>query len=154
MVRSIGSFGRLVEELEDGPELEFEFFGETFKVSDRIGVMPFMKLAHASTVQLSEGQEMAAMYEMLRDIVTDDADWARFQAVAVRNRVTYGEVEALVKAVYEAFQDGRTEKPSSSSPGRPAPTSTKSSTQSQGSASQDSGLAKKSLATTRPLVTG
>lgn len=46
-----------------------EFLGERFRVADKVGLMPLLKFASASTISTDDPRALAAVYEMLRDCI-------------------------------------------------------------------------------------
>lgn len=73
---------------------ELEFMGETFRLSERVGLMPMLKFAHtaAKGVEADDMEGMAAMYAIIRAVV-----W--------KGEPPCGECEACAAAV-KAAPDG------------------------------------------------
>lgn len=46
-----------------------EFMGEKFRIADKIGLMPLLKFASASDLDVNDPRALAAMYAMLRDCI-------------------------------------------------------------------------------------
>jgi hypothetical protein len=106
----------------DGAE-QVDFLGKSFRMADRIGLMPLMKFAHAASAGL-DSDDMAglvAMYEMIRDCVHPE-DWPRFEQHAVEERADSEQLMALVGRVIETLSARPTRRPTDSSVG-PQPTS-------------------------------
>jgi hypothetical protein len=165
MGKLIGSFGRAVEEIE-GEELEFEFFGERFRIASNLGAMPFLKFAQAAAkgVDTYSLEGLNTMHDLIRDCLPPDeyrdpteeeiavgvsadqkilvnSEWARFQDVATNSRATFDQFWEVCAGIYEALAARPTNTPRRSESGQ-STTSKKSSTKS--SHSKASGNSKKS----------
>lgn len=96
------------------------FSGESFRIADRIGLMPLMRFAKVaqSGVDADDMAGLAAMYDLLEQCLADD-EWARFQAHADKVRADGDELMALVAEVFEVLSQRPTSRPSDSSDGPP-----------------------------------
>lgn len=96
-----------------------EFMGSTFRISDRIGLMPLLKFAHAADSGLnSETMEgMAAQYAMIRDCI-DSEDWARFERHAIDGKAGPVELDKVTADVIAMLTVRPTSPPGDSSAGR------------------------------------
>lgn len=83
------------------PAPSITFLGESYKVSDKIGVWPMMQFARAAEAGLSLGDArgLAAAYSMLQDVIHED-DWGRFQENMINGKVD--DLEALMKLTTDA----------------------------------------------------
>jgi hypothetical protein len=93
------------------------FQGSTFRIAEKVGLMPMLKFAHAASSGATEDdmEGMAAMYAMIRDCI-DPQDWPRFERVAMDTHAEGEELMAVVEAVLEAVSARPTQPPSGSSP--------------------------------------
>lgn len=100
--------------------LRVEFMGESYLISDRIGLMPLLKFAHAAASGLDSDtmQGMAAQYAMIRDCI-DPQDWPRFEYDAIDKKAGPGELDKVTADVIEMLTARPTQPPSDSSAGRP-----------------------------------
>lgn len=94
------------------------FGGETFRVPDRVALMPLLRFArHARAgVRSDDLDGLAAMYDVIRSVVADE-DWARFEDVADRTRAGDDELLGLVRQAIEVISARPTGSASGSSPG-------------------------------------
>jgi hypothetical protein len=101
---------------------EVVFFGESFTIAERIGLMPLMRFAKVaqSGVDSNELAGLAAMYDLLEQCIAEQ-DWQRFQDTADSNRADGDELMAVVSEVMEKLTERPTKRPSDSSAG-PQPT--------------------------------
>lgn len=125
-----------------------EFMGEKFAIAEKVGLMPLMRFAHASSQDLdtSDMEALAAIYDMLRDCIDAGvepcgqcencksggvcpkfrrSDWRRFEDHAVMTKADADDMLPVVTRVIEILTARPTEGPSGSSAGS-APTSPKS----------------------------
>lgn len=112
----LGAFG--VAAREQSAELDtFTFCGERFTVG-QVGLVPLGMFAHAavSGLDTAEMEGMAALVDVLSDLVTDE-DRARFLATAKRNRANVDDLLPIVKAIIAAQTGNPTQRPSVSSGG-------------------------------------
>lgn len=95
-----------------------EFAGETFTVSDRIGLMPLMRFAKVakSGVDSADMDGLAAMYDLLQQCFPDQ-EWQRFEAAADRTHADGDELMGIVGKVFEVLSERPTSRPSDSSDG-------------------------------------
>ena len=95
-----------------------EFFGESFTVADRIGLMPLMRFAKVaqSGVGADDMAGLAAMYDLLQQCI-DPQDWPRFEAAADKSRADGEELMTVVSAVMQKITERPTLQPSDSSDG-------------------------------------
>lgn len=100
-----------------------EFMGSSYRISDKIGLMPLLKFAHAADSGLdSQSLEgMAAQYAMIRDCIDAD-DWARFERDAIDRKAGPRELDKVTADVIAMLSARPTTPPGDSSAGRP-PTS-------------------------------
>jgi hypothetical protein len=119
--------------------------GESFRVSEKVGLMPLLKFSHAANLRTDDDRAYAAMYEILRDVILEDedpcgncpgckeagksaaardcafageGDWDRFQDHAVRCKADAEELMDVVAQAIKLIAARPTESPSSSSAGR------------------------------------
>ena len=121
--------------------------GESFRVAEKVGLMPLLKFSHAAASNLTTADEgaYAAMYEILRDVIleaeppcgtcdgcraagrtvtsrdcteADQGDWGRFQDHAVACKADADELMDVVEQAIKLIAARPTESPSSSSTGR------------------------------------
>lgn len=123
---SIGSFEVAARRAEGVEPDTFDFCGETFTVSDQIGIIPLGRFAKAATSGLdsSEMEGMAAMIDLLGDAVID-ADRERFLNTAAKNHASADDLMPIVQAVVQAQTARPTQRSSDSSAG-PSTTGTSS----------------------------
>ena len=103
-----------------------EFFGEHFRIAERIGLMPLMRFAKVakSGVDTNELEGLAVMYDLLEQCLAAE-EWERFQAAADKNRADGDELMKIVSDVFEILSERPTQRPSASSDG-PQTTTAKS----------------------------
>lgn len=96
-----------------------EFMGGTYRISDRIGLMPLLKFAHAaaSGVDSKSLEGMSAQYAMIRDCIDSD-DWPRFERDAIDKKAGPMELDKVTADVVTMLTARPTSPPSDSSPGR------------------------------------
>lgn len=106
---------------EDDPNREPDVFilcGETFTVSDHLGIVPlgmFAKAA-ASGLDTAEMEGLAALIDVVAQCVIE-SDQERLLSVATKKRADADLLLRIVKAVIEAQTGRPTERPSDSSDG-------------------------------------
>ena len=79
------------------------FKGETYRIADKVGIMPLMQLARAAEggVMLGDMRGLAAAHAMLEDVIHPD-DWHRFQEDMIVKKV--GDLDELMKTVQDATE--------------------------------------------------
>jgi len=119
--------------------------GEDFRVAQKVGLMPLLKFSHAASLRTDDEKALAALYEILRDViyegdepcgecpgclaagetatardcaVADEGDWGRFQDHAVECKADGEELLDVVSQAIKIITARPTESPSSSSSGR------------------------------------
>jgi hypothetical protein len=80
------------------------FLGEVYRIADKVGLMPMMKFAHASSTQLDTGdmEGLAAIYAMLQDCIHPD-DWARFERDAITKKAEADDLLPVVQQTVETL---------------------------------------------------
>jgi len=114
----------LVEGVVAGDRVEFA--GQVFRISDRVGLMPLMKFAHAADEGLdtSDMRALAAMYDLVRDCIYagteadpdpaisalkpgqpgyDAGDWDKFERLATKIKAQGDDLMTLVQQVVEVL---------------------------------------------------
>lgn len=132
--------------LDDGDYVEF--YGEKFRLADRVGTMPMLAFANASKKGLdSDDMEgLAAMYAMIRGVIhrppllddkgervrdengkllRDESEWRRFESLAEDECAEGDEIMDFVSRAMEVMS-ARPRKPREISSGGSRPTSEKS----------------------------
>jgi len=121
--------------------------GESFRVAEKVGLMPLLKFSYAANLRTDDERAYAAMYEILRDViledeppcgkcagckaaganpetrdctVADEGDWGRFQQHAVDCKADADELMDVVAQAIKVISARPTESPSGSSNGRPS----------------------------------
>jgi hypothetical protein len=96
-----------------------EFCGETFRMSDRIGLMPLMKFAYASSkgIDSADMDGLAAMYVMVRDCIDGPDEWDRFERLAMDSKADDVAIFAVVQQCIEKISARPTRRPKDSSTG-------------------------------------
>jgi hypothetical protein len=120
---------------------QVELLGKSFRIADRIGLMPLLKFSSAADVDTSDPRAMSAMYSLLRDCIYAGepgcgecadceagndrscasyvrGDWNAFEEHAM---ITKADAEALLDVVAKVLElvSGRpTPPPAGSSPGQ------------------------------------
>ena len=97
---------------------EVEFGGETFETAESIGLMALMRFAHVAKggTDSNDLAGLAAMYDLLEQCFPE-AEFERFQQVALRTKAKGDELMGVVGKVIEAISSRPTEQPSVSSAG-------------------------------------
>jgi hypothetical protein len=95
-----------------------EFLGETFRIADKVGIVPLLKFAHYADADVDTGDmgAMAAMYEMLRDTVHTE-DWPRFERHAIDSKAGADDLLEVVRKCVQLVTARPTPPPSGSSSG-------------------------------------
>lgn len=137
---------------------KIEFMGAYFKMTDRIGLMPLLKFAHASSKGLdsTDMEGLAALYSMIHDCIDHEqpmeervnpvtgkvemmpsgpSEWNRFEAHAIEMKAEADDLMSLVQRVIEAVAARPTRRPGDSSAG-PQQTSVNSKASSSSRVSQ------------------
>lgn len=116
---NLGTFGAAVHEGDPDREPDtFEFYGETFTVKDRVGVMPLLMFAAVAKtgVDSAEMEAFAAMHALITAcIVTEDVP--RFEKSATDNDVETEQLMEVCKVLYSAVTGRPTTRPSDSADG-------------------------------------
>lgn len=102
-----------------GESLTFQLGGEKFTTTPELPALPMLKLAAAAEKTDAEGA--AAFYEFLQSMLVVD-DVARFEAMAMRERLGMERLSEVVTWLIEEMTGRPTRRPSDS-PERPLPTS-------------------------------
>lgn len=111
--------------LDDGDYIEF--FGEHFRLADRVGIMPLLAFANASKGGLdsSDVRGMAAMYSLIRSVIHrppafdehgkravdpetgkpgfDETEWTRFEDLAMEENADDEDVMDFVNQAMEVM---------------------------------------------------
>lgn len=118
-----------------------EFMGEHFKMAEKIGLMPLLKFAHASSkgVDSTDMEGLSALYAMINDCIDQTkpmeeklnpvsgltemvpigpSEWDRFEAHAIEQKAEADDLMSLVQRVIEALAARPTRPPGDSSAGR------------------------------------
>jgi hypothetical protein len=109
------------------PEEVIIFAGRPFKVAEKFGLMPLIKLGYLSKKGLDTADEdaLAAMYDVIRQAIHAD-DWDAFCDHAADVHADEDELMACVQQAVQVISGRPTRRPSDSSDG-PSPTGTSSS---------------------------
>ena len=84
-----------------------EFLGERFRVADKVGLMPLLKFASASTISTDDPRALAAVYEMLRDCIHPGTPGCGDCADCKADRET--DCKSYDKGDWQAFENHATE---------------------------------------------
>jgi hypothetical protein len=97
-----------------------EFAGRTFRVADKVGLMPLMRFAHIARqgVDASDMDGLAAIYDLLRSAIADE-DWRAFEDHATDVRADGDELLAIATEAIQVVAARPTVEPSDSSDGQP-----------------------------------
>ena len=97
---------------------DLDFAGETFRLADKIGLMPLMRFAHVSRrgVDSNDMEGLAAIYDLLKQCLADE-EWARFEDHATAVRADGDDLLGVVSQAIEAIAERPTKEPSDSSDG-------------------------------------
>lgn len=117
------------------PEEVIVFAGRPFKIADKFGLMPLLRLGYFAKKGLDTGdmESLAVMYDVIRQAIHPD-DWEAFMDHAADVHADEEELMACVQQAVEVISARPTRRPSDSSDGPPA-TATNS---SAGSSSPES----------------
>ena len=140
----------------DTTEQLVTFKGEKFRIAEKVGLMPLMKFAHASSQDMSTAdmEALSAIYSMLEDCIYageeacgkcaackkdnptdckqyDAGDWRKFVTHAIKTKADADELLPVVRQVIELIAARPTQEQSGSSNGS-APISQKSTDISSG----------------------
>lgn len=101
-----------------GASLTFE--GRSFRVADKVGLMPLMKFAHLAKqgVDANNQDGLVALFDLLRSVIADEA-WSAFEEHASLVRATGDELLEVVKDAIAVIAQRPTVRPSDSSDGPP-----------------------------------
>ena len=101
-----------------GDGRKVEFLGATFRMADRIGLMPLLRFAHASSKGLdsTDMEGLVALYDMIHDCI-DVEEWDRFQRHAIDTKAEADDLMAMVQKVIETLTARPTTRPGDSSAG-------------------------------------
>lgn len=115
---NLGSFGAARAQATQVEPDTFEWYGETMRVSDRLGAAPLFDYAAAivSELDIRDMQAVAATREMLRDCIHED-DWAMFWGLVKTNKTSPEELAELSALLYEHIAARPTVQPSGSASG-------------------------------------
>lgn len=96
----------------------FGFYGETFAMRDRVGLMTLMQFAAVAVkgVEVDDMEGLVAVYRMLEDCITED-DWTRFQEHARKVGASEDDLLAVVRKAMTVIGGRPTGRPSDSSDG-------------------------------------
>lgn len=133
--------------MADDQTLDFEC--ETFRIADRIGLMPLMQFAHLATegIDFYDVQCLATVYDVLRQCIHED-DWARFEAHSTKVRADDQDMMRVVAEAIAVATARPTSQPSDSSDGQP----TMSGPSADGSGSQVTSLVERLESQGRPSI--
>lgn len=97
---------------------DLTFAGESFRLADKIGLMPLMRFAHVSRrgVDSNDMEGLAAIYDLLKQCVADE-DWDRFEDHATTTRADGDDLLEVVSQAVQAIAERPTQEPSDSSDG-------------------------------------
>jgi hypothetical protein len=128
---NLGSFGAARAEATQVEPDTFEWYGETMRVSDRLGAAPLFDYAAAivSELDVKDMQAIAATREMLRDTIHED-DWAKFWDSVKKHKSSPEELAELSALLFEHIASRPTVQPSGSAVGPSSPGSDTSTTSS------------------------
>jgi hypothetical protein len=98
-----------------------EFHGETYRIADKIGLMPLMRFAKTAQegVDSNDMDGLVAMYDLMEQCLIDE-DWAKFTTAATKHRADGEELMAVVKQAIETMAERPTQRSSDSSDGPPS----------------------------------
>jgi len=128
-----------VTEPDDGSTVEF--MGERFRIADKVGLMPLLKFASASSMSTDDPRALAAVYEMLQDCIHpgtpgcgscaackddreadcksyDAGDWLAFERHATETKADADDLLDVITKVMAVISGRPTRQPSGSSAGR------------------------------------
>lgn len=96
----------------------FGFYGQTFELRDRVGLMTLMQFAAVAVkgVEVDDMEGLVAVYRMLEDVIVPD-DWQRFQDHARTVSASSDDLLAVVKQAMQVIGGRPTVRPSDSSDG-------------------------------------
>lgn len=97
------------------------FAGRPFKVAEKFGLMPLIRLGYLSKkgIDVDEMDGAAAMYDVIRSAIADD-EWDAFMEHATDVRADGEELMAAVQQAVALISSRPTRRPSDSSAGPPA----------------------------------
>lgn len=100
---------------------EVELLGKSFKIAEKIGLMPLLRFAKAAQngVDSNDMAGLAALLDVLEQCIDPD-EWQRFNDHADKTRADEDELLQMVYLVIEAISDRPISRPSDSSAGPPA----------------------------------
>ena len=119
-----------------------ELKGKSFRIADKVGLMPLLKFSAFSDLDVSDPRALGAMYAMLRDCIHpgtpacgecanckggieracrefDPGDWPAFEEHAMITRADADDLLDVIGKVMELISGRPPEPPSTSSNGRP-----------------------------------
>jgi hypothetical protein len=96
------------------------WMGSSFKVADKIGILPLMEFARAAEdgMDTTDMHALVTMYDMLQQCI-DETDWSRWKQHALKVNTGPDEVFDVVKLSLEALTRRPTQRPFVSSDGPP-----------------------------------
>lgn len=102
------------------------FMGESFRIANKVGLMPLMEFAHFanSGADTADMGALVAIYDMLRDCLYDEEEFTRFRMYAKKMKADAEEMMPVVKETIELLTarptvqpiDSSTESPQTSQP--------------------------------------
>lgn len=99
---------------------QITFMGDTYRITDKVGLMPLMKFAHSTVnADVDDLQSLADVYVMIRDCI-DPADWDRFERDAIDKKAEGDDLLAVVTQTIAIRTARPTRRPSDSSAGPPS----------------------------------
>jgi len=90
--------------------------GHSYKVADKVGLMPLLKFAHAADqgIDSQDIEGLNAIYEMLNDCIAP-ADWDRFQKEMTKEKAFVDDLLPVVQQAIQIISARPTGEPSGSS---------------------------------------
>jgi hypothetical protein len=118
-----------------------ELLGRQFRIAEKIGLMPLLKFASASSMSTEDPRALAAVYSMLKDCIYegspgcgkceactagnesacksyDKGDWQDFEDHAMVTKADADELLTVITQVLEVVSGRPTKQPGGSSPGQ------------------------------------
>lgn len=127
------------EVVESGDKVEL--LGKSFRIAERIGLMPLLKFASAADVDTEDPRALSAMYSLLRDCIYagtpgcgecaeclakrdqncklyEKGDWGAFEEHAMVTKADADDLMEVVQKVLEVVSGRPTQPRAGTSPGR------------------------------------
>lgn len=106
------------EVVDNRPQIEF--MGEKFFIAAKTGIMPLLKFAAAADKGLdsTDYKGLAALYVMVRDCIDGEAEWLRFEQLAIDSKAEADDVFGVINQTVELLTARPTTPPGTSSAGR------------------------------------